>query len=393
NDVNAVREMNNVDDFYEVLLRDFESNLNTLGDNDFSSPRAVSANIKEMADELLANGITNTLPQSINDCNGSQTCVDNVLAPVSEELLIDENESVTISNDETDKIKSLLVGKILYVTAYQQNIEDYLDKIVINSEGTSITGTTLEGSQKGEVETYTMSIENNRFITGDEYHIFVRESNDYIVFNDFNSDGTANGQSRLYFDETKAREYYESLKEDESSLATAVAVPEEAPTASPDTNVSDENSTTVENSSFTRDDEKEVVTDSDKGLMWQDDSEASSARNTWREQEAGLTVITSPMSSNGESSVTAFIYCSDLVLAEYTDWRLPSLAELTTLSSGENNGIQPNFQNVSSEAYWTSTEENENTAHIIDFDVENASSASYAANKDEIHHIRCVRTQ
>ncbi len=38
-DVNAVREMPNVDEFYEVLFKDFETNLNTLGEKDLSSPR------------------------------------------------------------------------------------------------------------------------------------------------------------------------------------------------------------------------------------------------------------------------------------------------------------------------------------------------------------------
>ncbi|MCH9739877.1 MAG: GPI anchored serine-threonine rich family protein [Epsilonproteobacteria bacterium] len=165
NDVNAVREMNNVDDFYEVLLRDFESNLNTLGDNDFSSPRAVSANIKEMADELLANGIVDTLPQSINDCNGSQTCVDNVLAPVSEELLIDENESVIIKEEETKTTKELFAGKTFY-SYYSVDNEEKIAEIIVNDEANSwsyqeIVGGDSHGNIAIEIDGDKITIYNN----------------------------------------------------------------------------------------------------------------------------------------------------------------------------------------------------------------------------------------
>lgn len=212
-DVNAVREMNNVDDFYKVLLRDFESNLNTLGDNDFSSPRAVNANIKEMADELLASGIVDTLPQNVNDCNGSQTCVDNVLAPVSEELLIDENESVIIKENETADIKSTLANKTFYIP-YTINEQQQIEQVTFNSDVTLNTWEVLEGPEQGEKGAESVSIEGSTMTTSDAIITYIRETEDYLVY-----ESSSDGERRLYFDLAKARKYDESLQENEGSTS------------------------------------------------------------------------------------------------------------------------------------------------------------------------------
>ncbi len=206
-DVNAVREMPNVNNFYEVLFRDFETNLNTLGEQDLSSPRAVLANMSEMADELLANGVRDTLPQAITNCNGDQTCVDEILAPISEELLIDENEAQLIKEHETKILKELLLGKTLYLSEYTSK-KDYFNKLEFNHDGTLVTDTYLleENSQR----TYSIELIGNRFTSLDteDYTLFLRVTKDYILFDAYKSDGKPDGQSRLYFDRDNAESYY-----------------------------------------------------------------------------------------------------------------------------------------------------------------------------------------
>jgi len=208
-DVNGVREMNDSDDFYTALLKDFEINLQTLSEKDLSTPRSVNANIKEVAEELLTYGIKDRLPNSINACNSSQRCIDNILTPLSTQLQIDENESKIISENETKLLKTLFAGKTLY-SVYSEKGELQMERVSSNSELTLNSWEILLGSNKGEKGTDNISVEANRLKVGVDYHILVHETNDYILLNDFNSDHIVIGETKLYFNEAKAREEYAS---------------------------------------------------------------------------------------------------------------------------------------------------------------------------------------
>jgi hypothetical protein len=79
--------------FYSILLRDFEININTLREVGLDSKNTISNNIKEMADTLIENGVTKTLPDSLNRCGLDNNCVDNILLSLSDELIITEDEA------------------------------------------------------------------------------------------------------------------------------------------------------------------------------------------------------------------------------------------------------------------------------------------------------------
>ena len=66
----------------------------------------------------------------------------------------------------------------------------------------------------------------------------------------------------------------------------------------------------VTQKSYTRDNNKEVVTENSLNLMWQDNAEAESVTKSWEEANA---------------------YCKNLNLASHADWRLPSRLELVYL--------------------------------------------------------------
>jgi hypothetical protein len=63
--------------------------------------------------------------------------------------------------------------------------------------------------EDGEEAVTTIKIEGNKiYVDGqDEYGIYANETNDYILFNDFDEDGKADGESRFYYNESKARAY------------------------------------------------------------------------------------------------------------------------------------------------------------------------------------------
>jgi hypothetical protein len=77
---------------------------------------------------------------------------------------------------------------------------------------------------------------------------------------------------------------------------------------------------------FLRDDTKEIVRDTKTNLMWQDD--------------------TTPADMNWSSAI---VYCKDLTLAGFTNWRLPKVDELNSIVD------KIAFKNKTSSYYWSST--------------------------------------
>jgi len=90
-----------------------------------------------------------------------------------------------------------------------------------------------------------------------------------------------------------------------------------------------------EDINYSRDDSKNLVTDNSNGLMWADKTSANSM--TW------------------ESAKT---YCSDLSFGGYSDWRLPTIYELYSITDQRKTTspfVNSNFRNISSSWYWSST--------------------------------------
>jgi len=125
--------------------------------------------------------------------------------------------------------------------------------------------------------------------------------------------------------------------------------------------------TTLANADFTRDNAIGIITDSNSGLQWQDNSIGS--ESTWQ---------------------SAIDRCEMLILGNYTDWRLPNIRELNSLvdRSKTNPTINLVFQNIISDFYWSSTTISQGIAwysNFLDgqdgFDFDNSSN-----------YVRCVRT-
>ncbi len=83
--------------------------------------------------------------------------------------------------------------------------------------------------------------------------------------------------------------------------------------------------------------ENSVVTNTETGLMWQDNAAAKEIERDW----------------SGAKS-----YCQNLNFAGYSDWRLPSIKELLTIT--DKNRYDPSiinkFNNITSDSYWSSSE-------------------------------------
>ncbi len=87
------------DKYYTALLESLEININTLRSNGLDRTTAISATIKEMADETKTN---QEQADRINSCGNNQACVDEEIKKIKDELIITEDEVLEI----IDKKKS-----------------------------------------------------------------------------------------------------------------------------------------------------------------------------------------------------------------------------------------------------------------------------------------------
>ncbi|WP_263833599.1 DUF1566 domain-containing protein [Sulfurospirillum oryzae] len=121
---------------------------------------------------------------------------------------------------------------------------------------------------------------------------------------------------------------------------------------------------------FSRDNEKQIVTDSTSGLIWQDDN---------------VTKIAKMNLSDAKNS------CEALKLGGYNDWRVPSIEELQTITdySRFNPAIQKEFVNFSFDDYWSSTiyANSMESAHIV----RTQNGSLWGSAIVSKRHFRCVR--
>jgi hypothetical protein len=183
NNVSSAKVMKNVDDFYKVLLADLEQNIKILKEKGLTTKQAVAGNINEMADELITNGIENTIPARMNTCNGDQTCVDTVLKTLSTELVLTDAEANTISrNAEVNE------PEVINNNPNQGKI-DRAEYFPTNSVTKSFTTKMKSPFQEESVSTYseTISKNNNTFTYQDQdsqdnsYSTATIDSNNIVV--------------------------------------------------------------------------------------------------------------------------------------------------------------------------------------------------------------------
>lgn len=115
----------------------------------------------------------------------------------------------------------------------------------------------------------------------------------------------------------------------------------------------------------------DVVIDNKTGLIWQDDRAAKYIQKDWQ---------------------GALNFCSELRLAGYDDWRLPTIKELETIvgASPRNMDIKKEFKNIGGSGYYWSSiahESNEAFAWMMNF----KRGYEYKNYKTYERHIRCVR--
>jgi hypothetical protein len=166
------------------------------------------------------------------------------------------------------------------------------------------------------------------------------------------------------------------------------------PLMSGDTIQSSENIPTVPDMEI--EEEKVVLTDAfldtDTNLIWQDDIESATVSKPW---------ITTTNYSNGNyndtSGDTASSYCESLQLSGFTDWRLPTLNELTSLvNTNRSPAIKYGIENIAPTGrfgeyrnYWSLSTDVSNSKYASQVNFETGITSS--DNKKYTAFVRCVR--
>ena len=113
-----------------------------------------------------------------------------------------------------------------------------------------------------------------------------------------------------------------------------------------------------------------IVIDSTNHLMWQDDQENIDHK---------------------ENHIMTQIYCDDLILNGYINWRVPTLKEFLSIVDVKNKkiAIDKTFQFVKQFEYFSNTQfvHNTNQFWSIDF----ATGAIKTEDKNKENYVRCVR--
>ena len=148
---------------------------------------------------------------------------------------------------------------------------------------------------------------------------------------------------------------------------------------------------------YTRDYDKEIVTDRKTGLMWQDNSDVADNKKPWltdidyalcyEKVNDGADDL-SICENNPPKEGTAQFYCFALTLGTYSDWRLPTNDELvdggiryyTRYDGGDyTSWLSSSFVGV------------EYNAWVMDYHDGNVVSSMNPSNKNVSNHVRCVR--
>ena len=159
--------------------------------------------------------------------------------------------------------------------------------------------------------------------------------------------------------------------------------------------VKNDDTSSLENDRFTRNNSQKTVTDKSTNLMWQDNSAVKRTKKKWLTNANYRKCRKQSTSSSctNTSGNTAMSYCSNLQLGNYDDWRLPTKTELESIIDKNKNStpyIQKAFKYNPTDRYkftWSST----TSSHIASWVVRFSNGRSQGYYKGARNNVRCVR--
>jgi len=113
-----------------------------------------------------------------------------------------------------------------------------------------------------------------------------------------------------------------------------------------------------------------IVIDNNKNIMWQDDNEATEYL---------------------ETITMANVYCENLILNGYIDWKLPNIKELQSIIdvTNKNSSINKKFKYLKNDKYWSKTDTRKDNSRYwyVDFETGLVGQDKYS----KTYYVRCLR--
>ncbi len=149
--------------------------------------------------------------------------VDEEEGSFADRLYFDEDKAKDyfLSSDTTESLTDLFTGQTFYLISYDSYNQAYVyDKIVFNSDLTSVDLTGIEGQDAGETFTLGCYIDGDKIYFSDtaetKYRMVIDIQDTYIQTQEYKIDEngtvTPGDTARLYYEQSDADEYYNSLQ-------------------------------------------------------------------------------------------------------------------------------------------------------------------------------------
>jgi len=171
--------------YYTALFDDLEANINTLRAKGLDSRTAITATIKEMADETKAN---QEEADRIDSCGDNQICVDNEIKQLSDELIIDDEEAseiIKINEQPNQQIIQSLSSDIDNTSYRDVLINDNYAYVILRSGQLLTYDLSLKESDKKPIETLVLTDTDwagtGSIIKIDNNTIYIQGNKLYIV--------------------------------------------------------------------------------------------------------------------------------------------------------------------------------------------------------------------
>jgi len=197
-EANNFRTLNNEiaqERYYEVLLSSLETNINTLRANQLDKRTAMTATIIEMADETKSN---QEQANRINNCGYNQSCIDEEIGIIGDELVITQDEVQEI----LDKQNGSVVPEVTPTPTPIAGGEEQYGKWVKPSQSICDNNGGIYNNDIGECQAYWENI--NPICSASDARVPTIDALKQSIADcggDFNSDNTGNASYQACYKE------------------------------------------------------------------------------------------------------------------------------------------------------------------------------------------------
>ena len=197
-EIAPIQKVNGVKSFRDILFKNFRINYNKLRDNDMLNIPARNSNLEEMAKRLRDINISKGFPQILRNCNGDQSCIDNLLTGVSNRIQLNDDDAKRIPREaiiiEGRLMRDTIIGKTLYMRR-RVNDKKWIAKLKFKKDGT------IKIDDNGRISNAIYEIKANALLLTredrgiEEIHRFLTKTRKFLRLDN----GDRRGITVLYF--------------------------------------------------------------------------------------------------------------------------------------------------------------------------------------------------